>query len=227
MQAAGGLASKRVGGLIIFEGKADLDPFISEGIEMDCALTREALFSLFIPSFENPLHDGAVLIRNYRIYKAAAIIRHLTSRTDLPRDMGTRHRAAIGITEETDAVAIVVSEERGAISVCFRGNIVQSVSMSDLRSLLDARFKRSTGIGTGAKSLGGLVRPKKRSKISPQAKEEEKGAQPAGSGASEGSRPPALPVKEVLPEEKKGSADERRETSLEDPEVFAQFLGTK
>jgi len=141
VQAAGALAGKRIGALIIFEGKADLDMFVTEGVELDSALTREALFSIFIPSFENPLHDGAVLIRNYRIYKAAAIIRHLTARSDLPKELGTRHRAAIGITEETDALAIVVSEERGAISVCFHGKLIQSLSIAELRKILDARFR--------------------------------------------------------------------------------------
>jgi diadenylate cyclase len=169
VQAAGALSSKRIGAIIIFEGEADLDAFLSEGVEVDSGLTRESLFSMFIPSFENPLHDGAVVIRNYRIHRAAAIVRHLTSRSDLPKDMGTRHRAAIGVTEETDAVAIVVSEESGAISVCFRGNLVQSVGMSDLRSLLDARFRRTSTRPSGLRNLWGLIPRKARPKVKGEA----------------------------------------------------------
>ena len=236
VQAAGALASKRIGGLVIFEGKADLDLFVTEGVELDSALTRETLFSIFIPSFENPLHDGAVLIRNYRIYKAAAIIRHLTARPDLPKDLGTRHRAAIGVTEETDAVAIVISEERGAISVCFRGNLVQSVSMTDLRSLLDARFRRYVGGGRSAWNLWGLLQRKPKAKaadreagaeaeVQAQAptQAEEGGPREEGARDSKG----AEAGKDAKKQDDKKTAKEGKDASLDDPEVFAEFLGSK
>lgn len=211
VQAAGAMASKRIGAIIIFEGKADLDSFVSEGVVVDSALTRESLFSIFIPSFENPLHDGAVIIRGYRIYKAAAIIRHLTPRSDLPKSLGTRHRAAIGITEETDAVAIVVSEEKGTISVCFAGNIVQSVSMADLRSLLDARFRRHARGG----ALGDILKFFKR-KEAPVAKKEK----------MRDSEPVSMDVK-VGKAERAKKEKEDKSGSLEDPEVFAEFMGSK
>lgn len=214
VQAAGALSGKRIGAIVIFEGEADLDAFLSEGIEVDSSLTRESLFSIFIPSFENPLHDGAVVIRNYRIYRAAAIIRHLTARPDLPKDMGTRHRAAIGITEETDAVAIIVSEESGAISVCFRGNLVQSVSMADLRSLLDARFRRTVKESKGLWNLWGLV--------SGRAKPKTKSAQ-ADTLKLEKEKNPGAKKGEGEKKEKKDGKD----ASLDDPEVFAELLGSK
>jgi len=200
VQAAGALASKRIGAIMIFEGKADLDSFVSEGIVLDSGLNRETLFSIFIPSFENPLHDGAVIIRSYRIYKAAAIIRHLSARGDLPKEMGTRHRAAIGVTEETDSVAIVVSEERGAISICFGGNLIQSVDMANLRSLLDARFRREEGEAKGVYNLWGLLRKRR----------------PPVSGAE------AAPPQEGAGEKAAGGKD----AALDDPEAFAEFLGT-
>ena len=215
VQAAGALASKRIGAIIIFEGKADLDAFASEGVEVDSALTREALFSIFIPSFENPLHDGAVVIRNFRIYKAAVIIRHLTSRSDLPKDLGTRHRAAIGITEETDGVAIVVSEETGAISACFNGNLVQSVSMADLRSLLDVKFRRKERAAKSVWNFWGALQKRRKARPTVMLGKKEK----KGSGVGDGDK------KKGKDKDTKKKGDSG--ASLDDPEVFAEFLGSK
>ena len=225
VQAAGALSNKRIGAIMIFEGEADLDAFLSEGIEVDSSLTREALFALFIPSFENPMHDGAVVIRNYRIYKAAAIIRHITARADLPKDMGTRHRASIGITEETDAVAIVVSEESGSISVCFKGNLVQSVSMTDLRSLLDVRFRRTERKARGIWNLWGLLTRKAR----PRTKTETVDTLKLEAVKKEGEPAPAQEPAAKPGEERKSGEKKKPEgdASLDDPEVFAELLGSK
>ena len=143
IRAANALAQKRIGALIVFERDAILDEFIEQGTLLDANVTKEMLYSIFIPSFENPMHDGAVVIREGRIWQAGAFL-PLTASPKLDRTLGTRHRAAIGISEETDAVVIVVSEERGAISLCFNGNIVRSLDQASLREALIGLFYRRT-----------------------------------------------------------------------------------
>lgn len=136
------LAQKRVGALIVFERDATLDEFIEPGTTLDAKVTAELMYSTFIPSFENPMHDGAVIIRDQRIWQAGAFL-PLTASPKLDKALGTRHRAAIGITEETDAVVVVVSEERGAVSLCFNGNIVRNLDPNSLRDALIGLFLRS------------------------------------------------------------------------------------
>ncbi|MDH5674905.1 MAG: diadenylate cyclase CdaA [Myxococcales bacterium] len=135
VKAAGLLAQKRIGALIVFERDALLDEFIEQGTVLDAAVTKELLYSLFIPSFENPMHDGAVIIRDGRVQQGGAFL-PLTASTKLDRTLGTRHRAGIGLSEETDAVVVVVSEERGAVSLCFNGNIARNLDPAPLRSAL-------------------------------------------------------------------------------------------
>jgi len=139
IKAATLLAQKRIGGLIVFERDAVLDQFIETGTVLDAAVSKELLYSVFIPSFENPMHDGALVIRDGRVWQAGAFL-PLTNSPKLDRALGTRHRAAIGLTEETDAVVVVVSEERGSVSVCFNGNIVRSLDSSMLRKVLVGLF---------------------------------------------------------------------------------------
>ncbi len=142
IKAASALAQKRIGALVVFERDAMLDEFIEPGTPLDADVTKEVLYSIFIPSFENPLHDGAVVIREGRIWQAGAFL-PLTASPKLDRSLGTRHRAAIGISEETDAVVVVVSEERGSISLCFNGNMVRNLDASSLReALLGLFYKR-------------------------------------------------------------------------------------
>lgn len=154
VKAAAALTAKRIGALIVFEREAMLEEFIEPGTRLDAAVSKELLYSIFIPSFENPMHDGAVIIRDGRIWQAGAFL-PLTTSPKLERTLGTRHRAAIGLTEETDAVVVVASEERGALSLCFNGNIARNLDPASLRrvlvSLLMSRSKRrpSKG-GTGA-----------------------------------------------------------------------------
>jgi len=133
------LAQKRVGALIVFEKDAELDEFIDSGHVLDAAVTKELLYTLFIPSFENPMHDGAVIIRDGRIWKAGTFLPLAGGSLGDP-NLGTRHRAALGISEETDAVVVVVSEERGAVSLCFNGNIVKNVEGDSLRDALFGLF---------------------------------------------------------------------------------------
>ncbi len=135
IKAASLLAQKRIGALIVFERDAMLDEFIQRGTVLDALPTKELLYGLFIPSFENPLHDGAVIVRDGRIWQAGAFL-PLTSNPELDRTLGARHRAALGISEETDAVVLVVSEERGAVSLVFNGNMVRDVDGASLRDAL-------------------------------------------------------------------------------------------
>ncbi len=135
--AAGDLARHRIGAIITFEQDANLDEFIGQnkGIELDAKVSSELLVSLFVPEGSNKLHDGAVIIRNLRIAKAGVFYPMPESRSFDPT-FGSRHRAAIGITEETDAVVVIVSEERGSISFCFNGNIASNLQAEQLREML-------------------------------------------------------------------------------------------
>ncbi len=141
--AATELARHRMGALIAFEQDANVLEFVkSDGIVVDSVVTRELLVSLFVPESVNKLHDGAVLIRDLRVARAGVFFPMPESRT-LDAQFGSRHRAALGITEETDAVVVVVSEERGTISFCFSGNIVSNLDGQSLRHALNGLFGRS------------------------------------------------------------------------------------
>jgi uncharacterized protein (TIGR00159 family) len=133
VRAAQGLSARRVGALIVLERRTGLDDQVEAGTPLDAAVTKELLTTIFQPS--SPLHDGAVLIQQGRISHAGAIL-PLTLRTDLPEGVGTRHRAAVGITEETDAAVIVVSEETGSISVVMGGEMIRGLDAPRLRVVL-------------------------------------------------------------------------------------------
>jgi diadenylate cyclase len=134
--AATELARHRMGAIIAFEQDANILEFTkSEGIPLDATVTRELLVGLFVPESVNKLHDGAVLIRDLKIARAGVFF-PMPDIKILDHALGSRHRAALGITEETDAVVVVVSEERGTISFCFSGNIVQNLDAESLRSAL-------------------------------------------------------------------------------------------
>lgn len=148
VKAANALAQKRIGALIVFERDAALDEFIEHGTRLDANVTKELLYSIFVPSYENPMHDGAVVIRDGRLWEAGVFL-PLTDSQKVDRTLGTRHRAAIGISEETDAVVVVVSEERGTASLCFSGNIVRDLDPSMLRQALIGLFEKSTKKGRG------------------------------------------------------------------------------
>jgi uncharacterized protein (TIGR00159 family) len=139
IHAAESLAKSRIGALIVFEREGDLTEFVDTGRILDARVTRELLVSLFVPSRDNVLHDGAAIIRNLRVQQAGAVL-PLSPNPRLDPELGTRHRAAIGITEETDAVAVVVSEERGEISLCFHGNIARDLDAATLRKALLGLF---------------------------------------------------------------------------------------
>jgi uncharacterized protein (TIGR00159 family) len=131
--AATTLASRKTGGLIVIERMEGLRDYIENGIELDAVLSFDLLITVFNPT--TPLHDGAVIIQQGRI-AAAACFMPLSSSAEISRRFGTRHRAAIGITEETDAIAVVVSEETGKISVAIEGQLIEDLDDRELRSLL-------------------------------------------------------------------------------------------
>lgn len=141
VDAASELARHRMGAIIAFEQEANLDEFVgaNKGHRIDAVVTSELLVSLFVPEGTNKLHDGAVIIKDLRISTAGVFFPMPASRV-MDASFGSRHRAALGITEETDAVVVVVSEERGTISFCFNGNIVANLDGPRLRAALDGVF---------------------------------------------------------------------------------------
>jgi DNA integrity scanning protein DisA with diadenylate cyclase activity len=129
-----------MGAIVVFEREAALEEFVDDATRIDGVLTRQLLVSLFVPVKDNELHDGAVVIgKSHRIDLARALL-PLSRATDLGPEFGTRHRAALGITEDTDAVAVVVSEERGEISLCFKGSIARDLEPVMLRRALVGLF---------------------------------------------------------------------------------------
>jgi uncharacterized protein (TIGR00159 family) len=131
--AAAALASKRLGALIVFERELGLRGFYETGILLDAMPSYDLLMNIFTK--ESPLHDGAAIIAEGRI-KAASCYLPLTTRAHISRSYGTRHRAAIGITEESDAIAIVVSEERGVVSLAEGGKITANLDAQTLTERL-------------------------------------------------------------------------------------------
>ncbi len=133
VRAAQGLAQRRLGALIVLERETGLEDQIEAGTALDSNVSKELLISIFVPY--SPLHDGAAVIQRGRVSHAGCIL-PLTLRDDLPEGVGTRHRAAVGITEETDAVVIVVSEETASISVVMGGEMVRGLDAARLRVVL-------------------------------------------------------------------------------------------
>ena len=127
------LAKNKVGGLIVFEREVKIKDIIDTGIKMNCDVSPQVLVNIFVPN--TPLHDGAVIISNNQI-QAAACLLPLADDKDLARELGTRHRAAIGISKDSDAIAIVVSEETGKISIAKNGTLISNVSEDALKRIL-------------------------------------------------------------------------------------------
>ena len=123
------LADKRCGALIVIERTGELGHRIEGAALLDATVSRGLLLSIFHP--DSPLHDGAVVVREGRV-AAAGFFMPISAETQLPDELGTRHRAAIGLTEDVDAVVLVVSEERGEISMALHGELRRDVSTSDL-----------------------------------------------------------------------------------------------
>jgi diadenylate cyclase len=127
------MAEKRIGALIVIEGEQTLQDYIETGEEIDTILKPEVLETIFYP--HTPLHDGAVILRADRI-SAARCFLPLSENTDIPSHLGTRHRAALGVTELTDAICLIVSEETGRLSLCFDGKLAYNLTLPALKNLL-------------------------------------------------------------------------------------------
>jgi len=128
------LSTQYVGALIVIERETKLGEIVNTGTQMDSMISSELLENIFTP--KSPLHDGAVVVRDARI-KAAACYLPLTENSGISRELGTRHRAALGITEVSDAVAIVVSEESGKISYAHNGGLTRNLTPDTLRKALN------------------------------------------------------------------------------------------
>ena len=131
--AASMLAAKKIGAIIALERQIGLRNYIEGGIPLDALLTYDLLQSIFLPA--SPLHDGAVIVQDDRVAAAACFL-PLTVNPKLSKELGSRHRAAIGLTEENDAVAIVVSEETGSVSIVVDGQIERGLDVDTLRARL-------------------------------------------------------------------------------------------
>lgn len=142
IKAVGTLAGKRMGALIVLERKVGLNEYIEMGTRLDARVSKELICSIFLPT--SPMHDGAVVIQRGRVAAAGCFL-PLTTDPRVSRTLGTRHRAAIGLTEETDAVVIVVSEQEGTVSLVSEGRISRGLSADTLRSLLQQLFIHEVG----------------------------------------------------------------------------------
>ncbi len=143
VRASVSLANKKIGALIVWERKTGLDDYIEGGTIIDAKVTREILTSIFHPT--SPLHDGAVIVQKGRITTAGCFL-PLTINPDHSKELGTRHRAALGLTEDTDAVVIIISEEQGAVSLAIGGKLTRELDgptlRQSLKSLLGPKKKK-------------------------------------------------------------------------------------
>jgi diadenylate cyclase len=142
------LAQQRIGAIVAVERDIGLRNYIESGIPLDATLTYDLLVTIFRPG--SPLHDGAVILQEGRVAAAACFL-PLTVNPQLSRELGTRHRAAIGLTEESDAVAIVVSEESGLISISLKGGIDRGLSPDQLRERLRGLVQQRRGFSGQAR----------------------------------------------------------------------------
>lgn len=135
--AADYLAKRKIGALMVMERETGLNDYLESAHPVDAILSKELLISLFYTT--SPLHDGGIIIRNNRLLMASCVL-PLTKNPYISRSLGTRHRAAIGLSEETDAIIVVVSEETGAISLVMHGGITSDLDITSLRNRLEAIF---------------------------------------------------------------------------------------
>lgn len=136
-RACSEMSDEKVGALIVIERETLLGQIIETGTKIDAEISSEIIGNIFFP--KAPLHDGAAIIRDFRICAAGCIL-PLTKNNDISSSLGTRHRAAIGMSEQSDALVVVVSEETGAISVAEKGNLKRNISDGDLREILAENF---------------------------------------------------------------------------------------
>ena len=150
VRAMGDMARKKIGALIVIERNTGLGDIIESGTRMDAEISAPLIENVFEPN--TPLHDGAMIIRSRRI-NAAACILPLSENPAISRDLGTRHRAAIGITESTDAVALIVSEETGIMSMAREGRLTRHMDARSLTILLTELFTPDQGMSSWLSTL--------------------------------------------------------------------------
>lgn len=136
------MSNRQIGALIAIERDTGIRNFAESGVNLDSEVSQELLLTIFFP--KTPLHDGGVIIRDDRILSAACIF-PVSQREDLERTLGLRHRAGLGITEESDAIAIVVSEETGHVSLCYRGKIERDFKPGQFENRLSELLQLDTG----------------------------------------------------------------------------------
>lgn len=153
-KACTNMADDKCGALIVFENETLLGDIISTGTVISAKASRELIENVFYP--KSPLHDGAMIIRNETVYAAGCIL-PLTKDTSISSSLGTRHRAAIGLSEQSDAIVFVVSEETGEISVAMNGTLTKNISSGDMRDILTNQFI-PTGSSSDDKIITKLVR---------------------------------------------------------------------
>lgn len=169
-KAAENLAESHTGALVVFERDTVLDDLLTGGTLIGAKVTGELLENIFVPN--TPLHDGAVIIRDDKIHKASCVL-PLSANKDLSNELGTRHRAALGISEQADCVCLVVSEETGKISVMQNGNMMRNLSVNSLYKLLNKVLAPKEDVGTNVKKNLDLLKSQKRGKKKKEEKQEE------------------------------------------------------
>lgn len=147
-RAAENMSKTNTGALIVFEKDVALDDLLTGGTFLNADTTSELLENIFVVN--TPLHDGAVVIRDNKIYKAACVL-PLSANRDLSKECGTRHRAALGISEQSDCVSLVVSEETGKISVMHKGNMMRNLSPQTLSEFLMKTLERKDEVSENVK----------------------------------------------------------------------------
>lgn len=158
VRASAQLSRLRYGALMVIERETGLTDYASKGVSLDAEISRQLLINIFFPN--SPLHDAAVLIRDSRIV-AASVVLPLTDNISASSQLGTRHRAGIGITEESDALAVVVSEETGQMSVAHSGRLIRNLDPDRLRRVLSTLLRvdkssASSNNGSGKRALSTL-----------------------------------------------------------------------
>jgi diadenylate cyclase len=149
------LSNRQLGALIAIQRETNIQSFAESGVKIGCELSPELLVTLFFP--KTPLHDGGVIIENDRVISAACIF-PVSQRHDLDRNLGLRHRAALGISEESDAIAIVVSEETGIVSLCYKGKIERNFEPDTFKQRLGQLMTADTYEEPVSEQLGGEAR---------------------------------------------------------------------
>lgn len=164
VKASVSLSNQHIGALIAIERGGDLSPYIEDGTKLDARVSKELLHAIFIPERQNPLHDGATVIREGRAISSGVFL-PMSVNPHLDRSLGTRHRAGLGLAEEVDAVVIVISEERGTVSLAVEGALELDLPVTDLRDrLTDLLIKRPSGLFRRGNSVVSVLPGAKESK---------------------------------------------------------------